>query len=380
MTKRLIIAAVLLVVVCGGLIGFNLFRAKMIGDFFANRQMPSVAVSATEVRAEVLDAGDRRDRHARRHPGRRRRGRRSPAWCKTIELRRQRNGRGGPAARPDRRRDRARRRHRRPRRLSSVTAPRLERARTLRRNDGVSSEATLESATSALAASESALARIRAVLDQKAIEAPFAGDDRHPAHRRRRVSPARLRRRDPAAARPDAGRLHRPRAAASANIAIGQTATFGLDGEDDSPTTARSPASIRRSIRRPASSRSGDRRQPRRRSCAPASSSASASQLPAVANVIALPQTSVVDQPLWRLRLCRRGGRRPRQARSRGAAPARWRAETAGEAAAPSLVARQVFVKIGRRQGNLIEIAEGLQAGQTGRHRPARTSSPTTCR
>lgn len=34
MIKRLILAIIFLVVVVGGLIGFNLFRSKMIKDFF----------------------------------------------------------------------------------------------------------------------------------------------------------------------------------------------------------------------------------------------------------------------------------------------------------------------------------------------------------
>ena len=50
----------------------------------------------------------------------------------------------------------------------------MERAQQLRKT-GVNSDAALEDAASALAASKSALAKIRAVLDQKSIEAPFAG-------------------------------------------------------------------------------------------------------------------------------------------------------------------------------------------------------------
>src|SRR4029079_8955257 len=43
------------------------------------------------------------------------------------------------------------------------------------RKTGVNSTATLQEAESALAASQSAMAKIQAVLDQKAIEAPFEG-------------------------------------------------------------------------------------------------------------------------------------------------------------------------------------------------------------
>ena len=51
MIKRFIIAFILLVVVVGGLVGFNLFRDKAIQDFFATMQRPPVAVSTAEVKA-----------------------------------------------------------------------------------------------------------------------------------------------------------------------------------------------------------------------------------------------------------------------------------------------------------------------------------------
>ncbi len=50
----------------------------------------------------------------------------------------------------------------------------LDRAEKLRAT-GVNSQATLQDTQSALAASESALAKVQAVLDQKAIKAPFTG-------------------------------------------------------------------------------------------------------------------------------------------------------------------------------------------------------------
>lgn len=49
--KRLIIAVILLGLVVGGIVGFNLFRSKMIGEFFANRQPDPVTVSTMEVEA-----------------------------------------------------------------------------------------------------------------------------------------------------------------------------------------------------------------------------------------------------------------------------------------------------------------------------------------
>ena len=64
---------VLVVLFCGLLVWFNFFRTKMIGEFFANMQAPSVAVSATKVEPTTWKPEIRRDRHALGDPGRRRR-------------------------------------------------------------------------------------------------------------------------------------------------------------------------------------------------------------------------------------------------------------------------------------------------------------------
>ena len=50
MIKRFIIAIILLVVIGGGLVGFNLFRAQAIKDHFANMKQPSQAVSTIDVK------------------------------------------------------------------------------------------------------------------------------------------------------------------------------------------------------------------------------------------------------------------------------------------------------------------------------------------
>ncbi|MCI2393763.1 efflux RND transporter periplasmic adaptor subunit [Aliiroseovarius sediminis] len=49
MKKRLAIAIVLLGLLVGGIVGFNMFRDKMIADFFAGMTAPPVAVSVVEV-------------------------------------------------------------------------------------------------------------------------------------------------------------------------------------------------------------------------------------------------------------------------------------------------------------------------------------------
>ena len=49
MIWRLILAVVLLVAIVGGIVGFNLFRDKMIAGYFASMQPPPVTVSTIEV-------------------------------------------------------------------------------------------------------------------------------------------------------------------------------------------------------------------------------------------------------------------------------------------------------------------------------------------
>ncbi|TMV94840.1 efflux RND transporter periplasmic adaptor subunit [Thioclava sp. BHET1] len=57
MIKRLLIAIVVLILVVGGIVGFNLFRTKMIGQFFANMKPPTVAVSVSEVKERSWTPG-----------------------------------------------------------------------------------------------------------------------------------------------------------------------------------------------------------------------------------------------------------------------------------------------------------------------------------
>ena len=50
MIKRLIIATILLVLVCGGLVGFNIFRSRAIENYFATAPKPTSTVSTQEVK------------------------------------------------------------------------------------------------------------------------------------------------------------------------------------------------------------------------------------------------------------------------------------------------------------------------------------------
>lgn len=57
MIKRFLIAILLIALVSGGLVGFNLFRATKIDEYFANRQRPVVPVSTVVVKPEAWQPG-----------------------------------------------------------------------------------------------------------------------------------------------------------------------------------------------------------------------------------------------------------------------------------------------------------------------------------
>lgn len=57
MIKRLLIAIVLLGVVCGGLVYFNMFRNQAIQDFFATMQQPAMPVSVETVESSTWQPG-----------------------------------------------------------------------------------------------------------------------------------------------------------------------------------------------------------------------------------------------------------------------------------------------------------------------------------
>ncbi len=380
MVKRFLIGLVLVVLVCGGLVGFNLFRSKMIGDFFANQQMPSVTISAMETRPASWTPQIEAIGTLRAAQG--------------VDIATQLEGvvhsieftsndqveQGQLLVQIDDAVERAD--------LISAEAnlardqAQLERAERLRAT-GVSSEQTLEEAQTAFAASQSTIARLRAVLDQKAIEAPFAGIIGIPQI--------------------DVGEYLQPGTVIAtlqqldtmrvdftvpeqqmSDLRMEQPAAFGLT-EGDYPYEGRiigidpkiDPQTRLISVRAEVENPEGDLR--------PGQFVRVRVALPAVEEVIALPQTAVVTSLYGDYVYVVE-----EQAAEPTATDAATGAQTAadgeseataenenGEAAeapppgvlaepvGPQLVAKQVFVTIGRRQGNLVEIAKGLESGQT---------------
>lgn len=172
MIKRLVIAVVLIAVVCGGLVGFNLFRQKMIEQFFANMPRPTVTVSAIEsaaiewlpgIEAFGTAGASRGVDVAVETSGIIRRvafaaNEQVKAGQLLVQLDDAIERADLIAARASVERDRQA----------------LERTRSLA-SRGISPTVNLETTESALASSRSQLQRLEAVLEQKSLEAPFAG-------------------------------------------------------------------------------------------------------------------------------------------------------------------------------------------------------------
>jgi membrane fusion protein (multidrug efflux system) len=385
------IILVLIVLFCALLVWFNFFRAKMIGQFFATMQAPAVIVSAVKVEpltwkpeidaigtlsaiqgvdvsTQVAGVVKTIDFKANDHVEKDQRLVLIDDAVERADLM------TGEAA------------------LSRDRAA-LERAKRLRET-GVSSEAALDEAQSALAASESALAKTQATLEEKSIEAPFSGVIGIP-----RIDVGQYL--QPGAMIATLQQLDTMRADFTVpeqqfrQVTLDQTAMFGLTetefayrgriiGIDPKIDPQTRLVAVRAEVENP----DGDLR--------PGQFVRVRVVLPAVENVIALPQTAVVTSLygdyvyLVEPAPPAAAGQKPAEAQPAApAAETKAESETTagtGQAAdnpaatetadnapatpAPAaggekLVAKQVFVETGRRQGDLIEIKKGVEAGQT---------------
>lgn len=172
MIKRFLIAIVLLALVGGGLVGFNLFRDKAIEDFFANMPAQTVTVSALTVEpaswTPVIDAIGTVSA--------------SRGVDLTVETTgivkelniaaNQRVEQGAVLVRLDdavQQADLAATRAQ-----AALDKQALERALELRER-GVGSAVTLQAAEAAASASAAQVEKLEAVLQQKQLRAPFAG-------------------------------------------------------------------------------------------------------------------------------------------------------------------------------------------------------------
>ena len=234
----------------------------------------------------------------------------------------------------------------------------LERAQRLRQS-GVTAESNLQEAQTTFAASESTLARLRAVLDQKAIKAPFSGTIGIPRidegeYVQAGTVMATLQQLDTMKVDFTVPEQQ------MADLHIGQSASFGLT-EDSFPYQGKiigidpkiDPQTRLISVRATVENPDGALR--------PGQFARVRVQLPPVKDVIALSQTAVVTSLYGDYVYVVEPADDP-------AAPSTADSGASGASDAAKqekLVAKQVFVELGHRQGNLIEITKGLEPGQT---------------
>ena len=211
MIWRLILAIVLLGVVVGGIVGFNLFRDKMIAGYFAGMQPPPVTVSTIEVEPITWKPGLEAIGTARAAQGVELGGRDRRASSRTILFQANDEVEGRPAPRPDRRRRSSAPTSPPPRPSSTSPRPSSQRARELRER-GVTAINDLDVAQAGASSARSQVVKLTAVMNQKSLEAPFGGIIGIPQVDVGQYVDARHGLRDAAGPRQHAGRLLDPRA------------------------------------------------------------------------------------------------------------------------------------------------------------------------
>ncbi|PZQ52608.1 MAG: efflux transporter periplasmic adaptor subunit [Rhodovulum sulfidophilum] len=172
MIKRLIIAVILLGLVVGGIVGFNLFRSKMIGEFFANRQPDAVTVSTIEVKTGSWSPGIEAIGTARAKQGVEL-GVETPGIVKEITFQANDHVEAGQVlVQLDDAIERAD--------LAAANATlnlselQLDRAQALRTR-GVTAANDLDEAQASATSARAEVQKLTAVMNQKALRAPFSG-------------------------------------------------------------------------------------------------------------------------------------------------------------------------------------------------------------
>ena len=366
MIKRFLIAFVLLVIVCGGIVGFNLHLFDTLNLFGNKPQAMAMSRPATTVSTVVVKPVDWT-------PGIEAIG--TVNSVQGVELAVETTGivkeilfqanqkvaAGAVLVQLDDAVERADLEAQKAQAALGQLA--LNRAQELVKR-GVGSEVTLDTAQSVAAASASQVAKLQAVLDQKQLKAPFDGTMGIP--------------------KIDAGQYLAPGAAVASlqdldtmrvdfsvpeqqfpRLRIGQTVKLGLGG-DDMPYTGAvrgidpkiDPASRLVTVRAEVSNPDG--------TLTPGQFVQVRVELPEEKGVLALPQTALTTS-LYGDFIFVVGPAKPAADTS---APVASNAGAAAAAAAPpaaeekpDLTLTQVFVKPGRRNGGLIEILEGISAG-----------------
>ncbi|PSM17979.1 MULTISPECIES: efflux RND transporter periplasmic adaptor subunit [Nitratireductor] len=347
MVKRFLIALVLVALVAGGLVGFNMFRDQAISQFFANRPRPAVTVSTAKV--ESLTWTPRIQAIGTVGAAR--------GVDLTVEttgivqdVRFEANDRveegqtlvvlDNNVQRADLEAARAK---------AQLDKQVLTRAQELLKR-GVGSETAVESAQAAATASASQVAKLEAVLAQKELMAPFSGTIGIPrVEKGQYIAPGNT-----VATLQDLDTLRADFSVPEQNLPlleIGLPVRYGLseDSLDFSGKVTgiepRVDPQTRLVALRAEITDAGGR-------LSPGQFVQVRVELPAEGDVLVVPQTALITSLYGDYLFV--------------VAPAEDAAEASdGDGAddGPALIARQVFVKTGRRAGGVIEIVSGVSAG-----------------
>jgi membrane fusion protein (multidrug efflux system) len=350
MIKRIVIAVVLLIIICGGLVGFNIFRSNAIKAFFANFPRPAITVSTLDVVPATWQPGIEAFGTVYASSGTDV-AVQAAGVVKEIAFKANDTvSTGDLLVQIDDSVERA-----------DVLAARtavalnqqaLERARKLA-SQGVTSTVTVDTAQGTLDTATSQLAKIEATLDQKAIKARFPGVIGIPrvnVGQYAQVGTVIATLQDLSKMKVDftVPEQNLP------NLKIGQSSKFGISegnlnlagqitGIDPKVDPQTRLVSLQALIDNVDSAlRPGQFIRIR-------------VELPPEPDVVALPQTAVVAS-LY--------GDYVFTVEPAPADPKAPAATDASKPAPPKLVARQIFVKTGRRNGGVIEIVDGLKAGE----------------
>jgi membrane fusion protein (multidrug efflux system) len=336
--KRLLIAIVLLVIVVGGILGFNIFRENAINQFFANRPVAPSPVSTIEVAPITWTPGIQAigtvgasrgvDLSVE-----------TTGIVKAIQFEaNQRVEEGDLLVQLDNIQQQADLSAQRAQ--AALDVQNLVRAQELQKR-GVGSETTVEQAQASASASAAQVEKLEAVLEQKRLVAPFAGTLGIPRidvgqYLAPGTTVATLQNLD--VLRAD---FSVPEQSLSL-VQIGQPVRFGVTdtempfngkivGIEPKVDAATRLVLIRAEISNPDGK------------LAPGQFVQVRVELPQEKDVIAVPQTAIVTSLYGDYAYVVR--------------------KAEGEGAAEGLIARQIFVKTGRRSDGRIEVAEGLADG-----------------
>jgi len=342
MIKRFIIAIILIVLICGGLVGFNLFKEQKIAEFFANRPRPAVTVSTVTAASETWQPGIEAIGTVGARQGVDVASRAAGIVTEILFTPNDQVEKGQLLVQLDDEEEQAT--------LIAAKANEARDSQALKRattlvDKGVSSTSALDDAKAALDASRSVMERVKAQINLKKIRAPFSGTIGIPKIDVGEYLPAgtviatlqdlKVMKVDFTVAEQ---RLSEVNIGQPLHLGLAEDA-MGYEGKITGIDPKIDPQSRLVSIQAEVNNSDGALR--------PGQFAFVRIDLPEENDVIALPQTAVV-QSLY--------GTYVYMVAEDDEAPA-------GEDGKKQQVARQVFVKIGRRFGGKIEITEGIKPG-----------------